>query len=87
VSGRRCRALRKKFREETGRPAIRREQRWLKGFYQQHKTMAFGLKRVAPVMMSLWERAERLGVDPTPVEQEQTLTEVDQTPTMNTGEV
>jgi hypothetical protein len=64
MSGRRCRALRKQFREATGRPAIRREQRWLKRFYQEHKTMRFGLKRVAPVMMSLWERAEKLPAEP-----------------------
>lgn len=58
MSGRRCRALRKLFRAQTGRPAIRREQRWLKKFYNQHRSMNLGFRKVRPPMMTLWERAE-----------------------------
>jgi hypothetical protein len=52
--------LRNEFRRLTGRAPVQREQRWLKSFYRQHKNMQFGLRRIAPPDMSLWERAERV---------------------------
>lgn len=53
MSGRRAKALRKKFREETGRSANQREQRWLKSFYRGRGDMDFGFRPVEPPVMSV----------------------------------